>query len=355
MKNPKYSFNNKSKKDFEIFLKSLNGYSVIDLFETTAKDSIAVVDPAIYFLSSEKKAPVLNEKYLQLLNGKESFQLGSWIVIPAFKEVYHLISQDELLELRTIRNRDLITTGEQHTLYSKKIMVVGLSVGSNILANLVRFGIGNRFTIIDYDKVESHNLNRTQFTLRDVGTTKIQTIAKLVLGIDPYLRLNLIEDELKEKYLDQLIPQQDLIVDAFDHFESKIALRNKAKEYKKPVVSGWDVGSGTVIIVERYDLEADLQLNLFLNNVELSDVLAPTSSLREKIDIFIKIIGKETHDERMLSSVHTIGTILTGIPQHIISTSLTSAVFCQVIGDIFLEKTTASFRNHIDLQKLIYS
>lgn len=348
------SFKDKDAPEFKDFLKKYSKNTVYDLYETLYKARLAVNNSAIYFLPPDKKDETLQQQYDQHVQAEkaENFQLGDWITTDT--DVFHLIQPEDFLELRTVRNRNLITWEEQKSLYKKKIVLVGLSVGSNVLLNLVRMGVGNSYSIFDFDTIEAHNLNRTPYSLRDVGQTKLQSTAKIINGIDPYIDLNLINSEVVdlEDHLD--FAKQDIIIDAFDHFEGKIELRKKAKKYKKPVVSGWDVGDGMVIIVERYDEEANLGLDIFLNNVPIEEVLKPVASLREKIDIFIKIIGKETHDERMLQSVYSIGNELTGIPQTIIATSLTSAVFTKVVCDVLLNKSTKSFRNHLDLNTLIY-
>lgn len=44
--------------------------------------------------------------------------------------------------LRTFRNRNLITVGEQSVLSEARVAVLGLSVGSNVVDQFVQTGIG---------------------------------------------------------------------------------------------------------------------------------------------------------------------------------------------------------------------
>lgn len=70
-----------------------------------------------------------------------------------------------------------------------RVLVVGLgSVGSYMSEQLVRSGLG-AVTLIDHDAVETGNLSRTVFTLRDVGHSKVGALSRRLLEINPDLAL----------------------------------------------------------------------------------------------------------------------------------------------------------------------
>lgn len=72
----------------------------------------------------------------------EADTFGVWIFFPWSGELVRY--PDKLLhrELRTFRNRNLITVGEQSVLSEARVAVLGLSVGSNVVDQFVQTGIG---------------------------------------------------------------------------------------------------------------------------------------------------------------------------------------------------------------------
>ena len=59
-----------------------------------------------------------------------------------------MLPENEFMELKTNRNRQLITTEEQLSLYGTSISMAGMSVGSSLLYGLIGTGIGNRLIIL---------------------------------------------------------------------------------------------------------------------------------------------------------------------------------------------------------------
>ena len=97
---------------------------------------------------------------------------GVWSYYPWLDVALRTLEPEALFELRTNRNRNLITTSEQLALRNAQVAIAGLSVGSNVLAALVRHGIGRAFSLADHDTLATSNLNRTPSRLLDVGVPK---------------------------------------------------------------------------------------------------------------------------------------------------------------------------------------
>ena len=349
----KYSFANKNEKFFDFFLKKYQKFQIHNFFLDLQIAKYCIDNPFVYFADKKEKKRLLDLYKKNLLAKKEDFQLGEWLIFPWNKVIYHLINHQDYLDLLSNRNRNLITSEEQKKLSNSKICLAGLSVGSNIFISLVRAGIGNYFKIADFDTVEAHNLNRAYFTLNDLNKEKTEIIKDKAFTINPYLIIDVWKRGLNVKQVDRFVKDCDLIIDAFDHFETKIALRKAAKKYKKPIISGWDLSNGAVLIVERYDLEPNLDLKLFLNNNKEADILAEFKNIKSKTNTFIKIIGKENHDKKMLQSVYQVGKTLTSYPQTIIATNFTSSLFTIATINVLLGRKKYSIRKYINLDNII--
>lgn len=314
-----------------------------DFFQPLLWEYFLINDPQLYFSAPEEQRTGF-EKFK-----REKQPTGAWVFHPWSQKLYHLLERDQYYHLRTARNQRLVTSEEQETLRNKTIAVAGLSVGSNILLSLARYGIGQTFKIADSDLVAVSNFNRTTYDLRSFNQPKTQQMLKSLNELDPFLKVEVLEKGLSEQTLKEFLSDSDIVVDAFDNFPLKLQLRQAAKRQKIPVVSGFDVEKGVLLIVERYDLEPDLDNSLFLNNHDSSELQQVNSTPAVRTQLFIDIIGQEYHSAKMLDSVTSVGKSLTGYPQVIIATLLAASLFTATIEDILLNRTKGSFRKYISL------
>jgi hypothetical protein len=347
-------FDNGGKQKFQIFLNKYKGYKVYDLFEDLYVQYTVIKNPRYFNVAADRKEKLI-QKIKKKLQKDRIFSYGSWVVLPSRSEIYHLLNQNDYLDFRTIRNRNLITYDEQKTLYNKKILFIGMSVGSQVLLTFVRMGIGNRLVLVDADNVEIHNMNRTNFFIQDIGNKKVEVMQSQVNSIDPYIDVDAVGEYVNDSNLKKLLEDVDLVVDSFDDFAMKIKLRKVAKRLKIPVLSGFDISRGAMVIAERYDTEKNLDLKFYLNGYTEEEILSvKQKGLREKTNVFIQIIGKKYHDKRMLDSVYEVGKKLTGYPQLSVATSLASSMWTVSAIDILLGKVRKSLRAYINLEEEVY-
>jgi hypothetical protein len=90
--------------------------------------------------------PTLRREPAELAKQAEKFALakknsGSWVYFPWSQELIHVLSRNEFYELRTARNRNLITESEQQVIRNSVIGVAGMSVGSSVVSALALEGI----------------------------------------------------------------------------------------------------------------------------------------------------------------------------------------------------------------------
>lgn len=106
------------------------------------------------------------------------------------------------------------------------ILIVGIGgVGGYTLESLVRCGVEN-ITIIDYDKVDSSNLNRQIISnLNNIGQLKVDVARKRYTNINDKLNLKTMSIFLDKDNIDSInICQFDYVVDACDSVEIKALL-----------------------------------------------------------------------------------------------------------------------------------
>lgn len=121
------------------------------------------------------------------------------------------------------RNKGLI---ELDILESKRVMVVGLgSFGSQISIELAKAGVGE-FALMDFDRIELHNLARHTATTHDLGRLKTDVIADAITGKNPYAKIERFAIDIND-YPELLIEQcnkADVVICATDNNKSRFNL-----------------------------------------------------------------------------------------------------------------------------------
>ena len=130
-------------------------------------------------------------------------------------------------------------------IYNSHIAIFGIGgVGSYTAEALVRSGVG-AIDIFDDDKVCLTNINRQLFaTRKTVGKYKVDVAEERLLEINP--KVKVIKHNIfftKENADEFNFSDFDYIVDAIDTVTGKIALVEKANEYKIPIISAMGAGN----------------------------------------------------------------------------------------------------------------
>lgn len=120
-----------------------------------------------------------------------------------------------------------------------KILLIGIGgVGGYALESLVRSGIQN-ITIVDYDKIDSSNLNRQILTnTHNIGQYKTKEAIKRYKLINPSLNINSLEIFLDSNSLNKInIENYDYIIDACDSIDTKALLISEANRLNIKIIS----------------------------------------------------------------------------------------------------------------------
>ena len=119
--------------------------------------------------------------------------------------------------------------GVSEILKEKSVFVAGAGgLGSNVCVMLARAGIGH-IVVVDFDLVEASNLNRQQYFRDQLGMPKVKALKKILLRINPELKITAIEAKLTADNGEELIPKKtDLIFECFDSAQAKAMLTSFA-------------------------------------------------------------------------------------------------------------------------------
>lgn len=106
-------------------------------------------------------------------------------------------------------------------LAAARVTLIGCGgLGSNAAVMLVRSGV-RRLTLIDFDMVEAHNLNRQHFFLDQIATPKTTALAETLLRISPDVDVTLASVCVNEDNLLETIGECDVVIEAVDRADVK--------------------------------------------------------------------------------------------------------------------------------------
>ncbi|HLN70253.1 MAG TPA: ThiF family adenylyltransferase [Streptosporangiaceae bacterium] len=251
------------------------------------------------------------------ITGYETREPGVWSHYPWLNVALRTLEPEALFELRTNRNRNLVTRPEQIVLQKAHVAIAGLSVGGNVLAALVRHGIGRTFSLADHDDLATSNLNRTQGSLLDVGVPKCQLAARTVWELDPFATCILHPQGLDDDTVGAFVADSDVVFDEVDDFRVKVQLRLMARLHGKPLLMATNLGDTVLIDVERWDRPHD-GLELFngqLDGVSLQELTQTGLAAQDMSRFAAQIVGVDNVPLRALASLPLINRELVGRPQ----------------------------------------
>jgi molybdopterin/thiamine biosynthesis adenylyltransferase len=265
----------------------------------------------------------------------------------------HILDEDEFIEVRTNRNQYKITCAERDILGTKKIGIIGLSVGQSIALTLAMERGFGELRLADFDELELSNLNRIRAGVHNLGVSKVVITAREIAEIDPFLKVTCFFDGLTDKNMDDFFLQNgklDILVDECDGLDIKINSRVKARELRIPVVM--DTSDRGMLDVERFDLEPNRPiLHGTVEGVDTSTIKHLTNE--EKIPIILQMLGIENVSLRIKASMIEVEQTINTWPQLASSVVLGGAVGADVCRRILLDQFHDSGRYYVDLDEIV--
>jgi hypothetical protein len=307
--------------------------------------------------SHNPSVKIKQHEYPELINkhlaGRDIDEYGVWIYYPWNQRIVHLLDEEEFVEVRTNRNQYKITKAEQNNLRTKKIGIVGLSVGQSIALTMAMERTCGELRLADFDTVELSNLNRIRTATHNLGLNKAVIAAREIAEIDPFLTVRIFNDGLHAGNMDRFFldgGKLDLFVEVCDGLDVKIESRYKARELHIPVVM--DTNDRGMLDVERFDTDPQRAV---LHG--LADGLDPHNikdlSNEDKIPYILRMIGADTISTRLKASMLEVEQSVNTWPQLASSVTLGGALTTDVSRRILLDQFHESGRYYIDMEELI--
>ncbi|MCW3160938.1 HesA/MoeB/ThiF family protein [Chryseobacterium oryctis] len=148
----------------------------------------------------------------------------------------------------------------QRKIMNSKVLVIGAGgLGSPVIQYLVAAGVGT-LGVVDYDKVELHNLNRQVIHTEDsVGISKVKSAEKFVERLNNQVKFIGLEERIDEYNIEEIVSQFDIVVDCSDNFKTRYLVNDFCVILKKTLVYGSILGFSGQVAVFNYKESKNLK------------------------------------------------------------------------------------------------
>jgi hypothetical protein len=277
---------------------------------------------------------------------------GLWFYYPWLNTVVHTLPESEFIEVRTNRNKFKISDAEQHILKSKKIGIIGMSLGGAIAIALATERNFGEIVLADFDYLELANLNRISFGIHQLGIPKVIVTARKIAELDPYLNVTIFPEGITGQTIELFInniKKLDLIIEECDDIEIKYKTRVIAKKLRIPVLM--QTNAKPMLDIERFDL--DPQRALFHGRIEgisnwnwkkIKNLAVP-----QRLIYLLQFVGEEGLTDILKISLEEMGKSLSGFCQPASTFALGSGIACEMTRLILLNKHQMSGRYIFDI------
>ena len=336
-------------KDLELFKKENSIDRVIDEYEGQLKELFLIRNPQYRF------NPKYQEPLLAFIQEHKEEKLlenaGAWFYFPWGRVLVHYLPDAWHQELRTARNKNIITVDEQKKYYKAAIGIAGLSVGSHAAFTISMMGGAKIMKIADPDVISGSNLNRIRYDFTSLGVKKCQIVLEKLYQMNPYGAVYVYDEGITEKNIDEFLSGLDVLVEEMDNLEMKIRLRLEAKKRRIPVVMATDNGDGILFDIERYDLDPTLKIfNGVVGDLTIDEFKKISPSEMPRLST--KIAGQYLVHPRMQTSLLEVGKTLYAWPQLGSAATLSGVAVAYVVKRILLGEKLKTGKLEVNLDAL---
>jgi hypothetical protein len=288
------------------------------------------------------------------LDGQDPATYGRWVHYPWRRALVHLLPEPEFIELRSARNQLHVTPDEQRRLRNKTIGIVGLSVGHAMAVTLALEGVGGRFRLADFDRLELSNTNRVATGMTGLGENKAVLAAQAMFEMDPYLDIAVDVQGIHEGNARAFLTDGghlDLLLEECDDLPMKLRLRELAHQLRICVMT--ETSQGGILDIERFDLEPDRPpFHGLMGGISAAELARLTT--REKAPFVLEFLrGADRMSVTLAASLVEIERTLAGWPQLASAVTLGGGVVTDTARRLLLGRLQRSGRFQIDLETLV--
>ncbi|NSL90007.1 ThiF family adenylyltransferase [Chitinophaga solisilvae] len=295
----------------------------------------------------------VQERIAAHLGATPAAAYGVWVYYPWLSCVVHLLDENEFIWLRTSRNKQKITEAERQLLHTRKLGVIGLSVGQAVAVAIAMERLCGELRIADFDRLDLSNMNRIRTGVQHLGVRKTVLVAREIAEIDPFLRVICYEEGIHEGNIHDFLTQGgrlDILIEECDSLDVKLLARHKARALRIPVLM--DTSDRGMVDVERFDLHPDLPI---LHGRIPEDITPEKVRLMqgpERMQLVDSIVNISRLSPRMQSSLQEIGKTITTWPQLASAVMLGGAAIAHVCRELGLDRNISSGRYYVDLDHI---
>lgn len=325
------------------------GSHVHDSIRSQVKELVRSLNPSVRYSSDELDAAADAH-----VGATPWSAYGVWVFYPWGNRLVHLLDEAEFALVRTDRNRNKITREEQALLATKRVGVIGLSVGQSIALTMALERSFGEIRLADHDTLDLSNLNRIRSGVHNLGLRKVVNVAREIMEIDPFLKVTCFPEGITRDNIDGFCTtggKLDVLVDECDSVDVKIYARQTAKRLGIPVVM--DTSDRGMIDVERFDLEPERPiLHGLIDHLDV-EAGAKASTNAEKLPFLLAMVGFDRLSQRLRSSLTEVGKTIVTWPQLSSSVVLGGALAGDAIRRMFLGSFRASGRWRADVEDIL--
>jgi len=341
--------NQEDLNQFNKIIKEEPQIQVFDTIKLQVKELVKCLQPFLALNPSQIDVAV-DKRF----NNIPEHEYGNWFYYPWSNKLVHLLNEEEFTIVRTNRNKYKITEEEQQTLATKKIGVMGLSVGQSVSLTLAMERGFGELRIADFDELDLSNINRIRTGVHNIQLKKTVIVAREIAEIDPYLNVVCYHDGITDENIHRFLTEGgklDLLIDECDSFDIKINSRKIARQLQIPVLmEGSDRGT---IDIERFDLDPQRPiLHGLVEHLDM-DKFSSLKTFDERIPYITAVTGLETLSPRMKASAVELMATISTWPQLASAVTFGGGVSADLSRKILLNSLKVSGRFFLDLDELI--
>lgn len=336
--------------DFQMILQLQENkqIQILDEIKSQVAELIKLQNPSVSW-----SAETLQVAVEDFFRDNDHNTYGVWVFYPWKNILVHLLSEEDFIAVRTVRNKFKITQEEQDILTNKIIGIIGLSVGQSVAISLAMERSFGELRIADFDTLELGNMNRLRSSVINLGIPKTTLVKREIAEIDPFLKVTIYDEGITSENMHDFFTksgQLDLLIEECDSLEIKIKSRIKARSLGIPVLM--DSSDRGMVDIERFDLEPDRPLfHGLLSKLGTEEEIQSNIS-EAKTSILMSILDYSNLSERGKNSILEIGKTITNWPQLGTSVIMGGAIIAHFARGILCNHYIGSGREYIDLDTL---